>query len=164
MKKYILFGLLTAILHTSCNKTPNYPIEPTIQYTNFKKIPQGIKDNKGVLTISFQDGDGDMGLRQQDTVAPYNIVGDYYYNFFVKYFEKQNGQYVAVPLPITNNGRIPYIQRNGQRRVAEGDIDMELFINNPFSTYDTIRYEVYIVDRALHASNTITTPDIIIKK
>ena len=46
----------------------------------------------------------------------------------------------------------------------KGEIEIEVFINNAFSDYDTIRFDAYIVDRALHKSNTIQTPEIIVNK
>jgi hypothetical protein len=39
-----------------------------------------------------------------------------------------------------------------------------LFTNNPFSTFDTIRYDVRICDRALNMSNLVQTAEIILEK
>lgn len=149
----------------SCKKPETYPIEPTIAFGSFTKIQNVLgKDDKGILKISFIDGDGDIGLAPEDTLAPYNLGSTYYYNFFIDYYEKQNGVYTKVELPMTNNSRIPVILPDGETKSVKGDIEVELNINNPFSAFDTIYYEASICDRALHISNVIKTPDIIIKK
>jgi len=58
----------------SCKKPETYPIVPHIEFVSFIKIindqNQNI-DNKGVLKISFTDGDGDLGLAEGDTLSPY---------------------------------------------------------------------------------------------
>lgn len=154
------------LLLFSCKKKEEYPIEPAITFKSFVKIPQsnGI-DNKGILTLSFTDGDGDIGLSQGDTVGDFAPGSEFYYNFFITYYEKQKGVMTAVELPFTNNARIPVLKnRNKNNTAIRGDISIELFINNPFSAYDTIQYECYIVDRAFHKSNVVRTEEIVIDK
>lgn len=160
----ILVFSLSAFLF-SCREKIKYPIIPYIEYVDFVKYPnaQGI-DNKGILKFSFTDGDGDIGLGPSDTLFPYNPGSQWYYNLFVTYYEKQNGDYVAVVLPMTNNSRIPVITPEGENKSIKGDIEVELFINNPTSPYDTICFDVQIADRALNTSNIIRTPDIIVNK
>ena len=63
-----------------------------------------------------------------------------------------------VELPSTLNMRIPRLSDNTPESIS-GEIYLDLYANNPFSPFDTIRYELYIVDRALHHSNTITTTE-----
>ncbi|MFA5783036.1 MAG: hypothetical protein WC868_12290, partial [Bacteroidales bacterium] len=69
-----------------------------------------------------------------------------------------------VVLPMTYNSRIPVLTPNGENKSIKGDIEVELFINNYVSNYDTIAFDVSIADRALNVSNTIRTSDIIVKK
>ncbi|MFH0892852.1 MAG: hypothetical protein V2A54_00315 [Bacteroidota bacterium] len=154
------------LLLFSCKKKEEYPIEPAITFKSFTKIAtaNGI-DNKGILTLTFTDGDGDLGLSQDDTTGNFAPGAEYYYNFFIKYYEKQKGVMTEIVLPFTNNARIPILRnRNKNNAALKGDIAIELFINNPFSAYDTIQYECYIVDRALHKSNAVKTDEIIIDK
>lgn len=166
--RYLLLILTVFILH-SCLEKEEFPNIPHIEYKSFTKINNSSFDDKGILTISFTDGDGNIGLRQKDTTAPY--VGLYYYNFIIKYFEKQNGVFTEVEfldphnnIPIVHNARIPLVKNTGSTSSLKGDIDIELFINNFTSLYDTIRFEAYIIDRDLNHSNAITTHEIIIKK
>ena len=150
---------------SSCIQFHTYPLEPYIEFLSFTKISttSGV-DDLGTLTISFTDGDGDIGLDDNQTDTPYDTSSIYYYNIFIKYFEKQNGEYKEVVLIPSNDGRIPNLTPTGNKKGLQGNISVDLYINNPLSVYDTIRYEVYIVDRALNHSDTITTPDIIVNK
>lgn len=149
----------------SCTKEEDFPDVPNIEFISFTKIANSSNvDEKGILKISFTDGDGDMGLADSDTVTPYDKTSIYYYNFFITYFEKQHGEFVEIQPVITFNSRIPELTSTSSNNSLKGEIEIELFINNPFSVYDTIRFDASIVDRALHISNVITTPEIILKK
>jgi hypothetical protein len=169
--KLHLFLLLSFLFAFSgCMKKEEFPVEPQIAFGSFVKIIDGSGiDNRGVLEISYTDGDGDIGLSQGDTLPPYD------YNFFMKYYEKQNGVFKEVFITYFNeytqmidtldmNARIPMLTPSGRNKAIKGIIQDTIFINNYDSPYDTIRFEVFIKDRALHESNTIITPEIFIKK
>ena len=145
-----------------CKKTCTYSEVPTLKYLDFVKIPtaNGI-DDKGVLKFGFTDADGDIGYTAND--HPSDSTDEYYYNFFIDYYEKQNGDYVKVETGLPQNARLPVFSNN-EPECMSGEISIEVYINNPFSLFDTIRFECYIVDRALHKSNKVTTPDIIVRK
>jgi|OpeIllAssembly_1097287.scaffolds.fasta_scaffold463178_2 hypothetical protein len=168
----ILLILLIPVLFVfqACLEKVEFPIEPAIKFNGFAKIidSTGI-DNRGILEISYQDGDGDIGLTERDTLPPYD------YNFFVRYFEKINGQFEEVFIKFYNNetgeydtinmnARIPLLTPAGKNKAIKGIIQDTLYINNYSSPNDTIRFEVYIMDRALHESNHVTTPEIRIIK
>lgn len=157
--------LLLSGLFNSCLRRNNFPDEPRLEYRDFVKYPAiNGKDSIGVLKLKFTDGDGDIGLDQQDTFPPFNVGSQYYYNFYVNYFEKQNGSFVKIDLPLPNYSRIPNITPTGQNKTLEGELEMALFINNPFSNFDTIKFEAFIYDRALRQSNIVETPEIIVVK
>lgn len=158
-----LILLLTIFL--SCTKEEDFPEVPHIDYMDFTKIQNSNNiDDKGILKIFFTDGDNDMGLADWDTLPPFDKSSKYYYNFFITYFEKQHGEFVEVVPAVTFNSRIPLLTSSSSNGALKGEIEIELFINNPFSAYDTIRFDAYIADRALHESNIISTPEIIVKK
>lgn len=167
--RFISFGLtliiLTGMMLSSCIKKEVYPDVPRISFKEFAKINNGLGyDDKGILTITFTDGDGNIGLKESDTTSPYDPSSPYYYNFFITYFEKQMGEWIAVEIPFTNNARIPLLNDDGYSKPLKGDVSIELYINNFSSPFDTIRFEAFIVDRDLNHSDTITTPDILIRK
>ena len=162
--QYFLFIGLAVILY-SCQKEDKYPVIPTLEYVNFLKISDGLGiDNYGKLILSFKDGDGDIGLESGDTFPPFDKSSEYYYNFFIKYFEMQKGVLKEIVLPISFNSRIPLVTPTGRNKSISGEIELEMVFNNPFSNYDTILFESYIVDRALNHSNSVRTPYIIVKK
>ncbi|MDD3875203.1 MAG: hypothetical protein PHT69_01130 [Bacteroidales bacterium] len=163
--KYGIFLVLLLIAFSACLKREEYPIVPHIEYVSFTKIANenGI-DVKGQLMFSFTDGDGDIGLATGDTLPPYQRGGDYYYNFFIFYNEVQNGQIVRIELPQPFHVRLPVITPTGNNKAIKGEIEIELDIFNPVSLYDTILFDFYIVDRALNESNTVRTPQIVVKK
>lgn len=155
--------ILSLFVISSCLKKESFPNEPAIEFKDFKKIENntGI-DNKGILKFSFTDGDGDLGLDDADTFYPYNFSGPNFYNLIVERYEKINGVMVKDTFP--TKARIPVIQSSGQNKGVKGDLEIEIFFNNPLSIYDTIQLETYILDRALHKSNIIKTPEIWVDK
>ncbi len=163
---FIFFTIIVlAVGFFSCKKVEEFPIEPMITFNSFNKIPNGGNvDNYGILLIDFTDGDGDVGLKNTDIQPPFDTASVYYYNFFIDYYEKQRGTFVKPALFETFNARIPILNTSTEKQPLKGTISIEVPINNFASTYDTIRFDCRICDRALHISNTITTPEIIVKK
>ncbi|MFC2100876.1 hypothetical protein ACFLRZ_03500 [Bacteroidota bacterium] len=150
---------------SSCIKKDEFPIIPYIEFDSFTKINNTMGyDDKGILAITFTDGDGDVGLHPNETSPPYDTSNIYYYNFFITYYEMQNGELIEVELPFTNNARIPILNTSDKEKPLKGKIEIELFFNNYTSPFDTIRFDAFIVDRALNHSNTISTFDIIVVK
>ena len=162
---YFILSLLLFLLFSSCLKREEYPIEPHIEYKNFVKYVNnaGIED-KGTLIFSFTDGDGDIGLTAGDTLSPYNKDGDYYYNLYIFYKEMQHGFLTQIDLPMPFHTRLPVITPSGHNKAIKGEMEVKLDIYNPLSIYDTICFDFYIVDRALHVSNTVSTPLIVVQK
>lgn len=166
---YLLILLVLFSVY-SCRDDEVFPIEPIITYTGFVKIDDGVEyDNRGVVKFSYTDGDGDIGLEDSDTIAPYD------YNLFVNYYEMQNGEFKQVWITYYNdnteqydtislNARIPMLTPNAVNKAIKGTIQDTLFINNYSSSYDTVKFECWIMDRALHESNHIFTPPILINK
>ncbi len=171
IRSLILTSLLLLFLLWGCRKYDTYPVIPHIDLYGFEKLPPdstGV-DQRGVIALSFTDGDGDLGLTSvQDT-------GKYQFDIFVKYFELQKGTFKEIILTSPNpqtgkldtiwfHGRIPYLTPVGKSKAISGQIYDTLFINNYSSPYDTIKYQIYIQDRALNKSNVVETPAIIINK
>ena len=90
-------------------------------------------------------------------------------------YERQNGTFVEVPLlswnpdtqkydTITFNGRFPNLTPEHGNKAIKGVIQDTLYVNNPLSDFDTIKFKVSIYDRALHKSNEVETPMVVVKK
>lgn len=166
MKKLVLVVLLVLIFGQSCKKEEKFAIEPAISFVSFVKLDDGSGvDNLGQLTIHFQDGDGDLGLNDSDLQPPFDTSSLYYYNFFIDYYRKENGEFVLMDLGDERHARFPRLS-NTLPESIEGDISINLYINtlDPSTQFDTMQLSCYIVDRALHKSNEISTPPFIVKK
>ena len=147
-----------------CGHREVFPVEPHIEFVRLDKIDNGTGvDNQADLVIYFEDGDGDIGLDETDTDSIFAIGSEYYYDFFIHYYEKQDGVWTEVELPTPLHARLPHLSENVPEAI-KGEITITTFINNYLSPYDTIMLSCYLVDRALHVSNTITTPEIIVQK
>lgn len=175
LSNILLFAIIIFLIGIgSCKKVEKFPITPYIEYRGFEMLfnpDLGIYD-RGVLSFYFQDGDGDIGLNSGDTAPPYNADSEYHYNLIINYLEMQNGVITEVPIlwynPVTQqydtltmSARIPNLTPSGINKAISGEIYDTLFIYNFNSEFDTIMIEAFIYDRALHPSNTISTPLIV---
>ena len=165
-KKFLYILYIIAIILSSCKKEEKFSEVPYITFVDFVKIPNSTGyDDQARLTIHFQDGDGDLGLNENELSAPFDTSSIYYYNFFIDYYKKIDGEYQLLELPSTTNSRFPRLSDKASESI-EGDISINIFINTYdwSTTYDTMKLECHIVDRALHKSNTITVPEFVVKK
>lgn len=153
-----------AMLLAGCRHQEKFSEVPNIRFVSIEKIDDGSgKDNQALLVVHFEDGDGDIGLGDADTTGVFSIDSAFYYNFFIDFYEKQKGEWVLVELPTPLHSRVPYLSYEVPESI-EGEISILTYINNFFSPYDTIKLKCRLVDRALHVSNEIETPEIIVKK
>jgi hypothetical protein len=152
----ILFSLGLSL--TSCIKAPDFPLEPIIKFEQFLKFE---KDSAWFI-FSFTDGDGDIGLKPEDTFAPFDTSSIYYYNFYMDYFEKQGDDFVKITTEIPFYYRIPFLTPQGRNKALEGEVIVRL----PFQYFDSsrdaqfIKFEAWIYDRSLNKSNVISTGEI----
>ena len=180
MKNRNLIGLLfLALAAFSCQKPVEYPIEPHIAYEGFTYLfnADSTFSGEGIVSFSYTDGDGDLGLDDSDTLPPFGFHDAHYYNMEVDYLKCVNGEFVVTPLlsphvptsptdtvlwdTITFNARFHRLRDNDDPKAISGMMDYRLMVKNPFSPNDTIKFAIRILDRALHVSNTIQTDAII---
>lgn len=166
MKKWGLF-FFCAIFLLACKKEEKFSNTPAIEFVSLTKIDNGTQiDQRATLVLHFQDGDGDIGLNSTDITPPFDTSSVYYYNFFIDYYKKVNGEFEKIEFEeISFNQRIPRLSETLPESI-EGDITLNLDINSYdlSTTYDTIRFQCYIVDRELNHSNIVTTPELVVKK
>lgn len=165
----ILILLLSIVVLSSCLKVETFPPEPTISYKSFEAY-----GDSAIISITFVDGDGDIGLNAGDTLAPFNPSSFYYYNVYLVYYEMMDGNWVkGTADPAGNNFptadsivfkmRIPNITPIGQNKALKGELKLTLEPNyyNPVSHHnDSIKYKIFLIDRALHISNIVETDTI----
>ncbi|MDR0205691.1 MAG: hypothetical protein LBI45_00265 [Bacteroidales bacterium] len=167
MKNSILIIIIIATLFCACRKPVIYPDTPEILdgklekylYTLNDEIYEGAK-----LIFGFKDGDGDIGLNEEDISPPYDDPKNF--NLFIDYYEKQNGEFIIIDRELNNNGdtvlfslnaRIPRLSTQLKEPI---DGEITHFIPNYFpktSKSDTMKLVFYIVDRKLNKSNVLET-------
>ena len=163
---YKLFFIICVLIFlSSCIREKSYPIIPAIKFKSFTHF--GL-DSANVI-ISFTDGDGDIGLSQGDTTGDFNSKSKYYYNFYARYLYKAvDGTFktfqTALGDTLDYKYRIPkLLTGQEQRKALSGEIKVKLY--SPL-TQDTsihfIQYDIFIIDRALHKSNTVNTGTLIL--
>ena len=170
MKKAVfIFGILLLAI-AACQKKMEYPIEPQIAYKGFTYLinEDSTFSGQGILSFSYADGDGDLGLDVSDSLPPFNSSSPYYYNLIIDYQKLENGTFHSVPLlswnmetqsfdTVSFNARFKRLYAGNESKPISGNMDYTLFVQNPFSPNDTVRFAVKIIDRALHESNVIFT-------
>jgi hypothetical protein len=163
----------------SCKKKEIYPETPQVEFKSafFIQDQLGI-DSIMVLSFTFKDGDGDLGLNQSDTIAPFNAVTDstgkslnpYYNNIHFGYEERINGEFKFVTNPFNVFDTLNYAYRfenispDGRHKAIRGDIEVKIGPNQYPNAGDTCRYKFFIYDRALHKSNLAETPSLVWKR
>ena len=174
MKHRNLIGLLFLVLAAiSCQKPVEYPFEPRIEYQGFTYLfnADSTFSGEGIISFSYTDGDGDLGLDDSDTVPPFGPNDAHYYNMVVDYLKCVNGEFVKIPLlswnvqtqtydTVTFSARFKRLRDSEEPKAISGTMDYTLPVQNPLSPNDTIKFEIRIIDRALHESNVIQTEPI----
>lgn len=165
MKRWLLVGTGILLLQLSaCRREEKFSEIPYIKFVSLEKVDNGTgTDDQANLVFYFEDGDGDIGLDESDTAAIFRQDTMFYYNFLIDYYEKQLGIWTLVPLNPPLHARIPHLSDEVPESI-KGEITVLTYINHYGSPYDTVRLSCRLVDRALHVSNVMTTPEIIIQK
>jgi hypothetical protein len=162
MKKILLLLTVLLVITGSCSKKPSdyYSIVPQIYYKSVTPNTINERDTTSAVQIQFEftDGDGDLGYDQQDTV--HNI-----------YFKDSRDTAAA---DFTFNYPFPYVASN--MRPKNGSLQGNVVANLTYSYFsinldslhvalggDTLTFKIYIIDKAGHKSNVITTDPIYVK-
>ncbi len=152
MKNLYWFCLFAGLLMTSCVKPPDYPTEPTIGFVSVGRTTLKQDVDTTLVTISFTDGDGDLGVSDTDPTTNY-IITDTRTGFQEFY-------------------KIPLISQQGVGNGISGEISVELraqccipttgvpCLPNPGQMPEDIIYTIQITDRAGNASNIVDLPPI----
>ncbi|MBN1108649.1 MAG: hypothetical protein JXR66_02370 [Bacteroidales bacterium] len=160
--KYILPVIIIFTAFMACKKIEILPDTPKIEFTSFIVFDTtdilGNAYKGGRLNFYFEDGDGDLGLKQPS--GNYSDTA----NLFFTLYRKTEGQFTEVPEDDFLNPsdyRIPYMDREGQNKILKGTITVSfLYIFYDVDDTDTVKYEFFVKDRELNTSNTAVTCEI----
>lgn len=155
----------------SCVKPKEFPDEPYIEFRrNIIGAQVGVGgDTMPTLSVEFyfQDGDGDIGRRDEEEKEPY--VGEYFHNLHFSllevlpdssrvqvYQQDSTGAF----FPITYNYHLHYIEPVNGNKALRGSITWQVddFPSTAFFMRGkTVCYSFYLYDRALNKSNVVCT-------
>ncbi|MCF8372625.1 MAG: hypothetical protein K9H64_13430 [Bacteroidales bacterium] len=159
--KIIFVVVLFLMGFYSCGELISYSETPAIEYRDhIAKDSINLLGNVNryvELKFSIIDGDGDFGLSVADTMPPFDSL--YYFNFFTTLYGFSHGKFDSVAIE-NPNFRIKDVPIE-EHKTYKADIYVEFDYPKSFLKFDTIKYDFYVVDKALHHSNTVTTPNII---
>lgn len=168
---------------SACKKSEIYPDIPAIEFKSYyftvDTSAAEIKDTLLGVIISYKDGDGDIGLNKGDTFPPFNSVqvngietNKYRYNIYQEYYALNPVTNVFEPVIKPNTldtliipARVENITPEGKHKAIRGQIDWQNPIPSRIEFPDMpriVKVKVKIYDRALHESNTVESPEIVL--
>ncbi len=169
--RYPFFAGLFLILGlASCIDTPDFDDTPRIIFNSIDKFtvadpfsgPTAKKDSV-VITIDFEDGDGDLGVSpaERDTNALNTIYKDWG-NYELTILKKDNkGSFQPLPSSVTSKLFFPTLKRDGKPGPIKGKLDLsQTYFYSRFSKLSVVKFKVRIRDKSLRASNVIETDTI----
>ena len=155
--KIVLFIVLLTLFF-ACKKRESFSDIPYLEFSHYE-----LKDSVDALGnitklcelhIYFTDGDGDIGLFNDDTIAPYD------YNLFVNYFEMHNDILQQINVNPPYHIRMPNLTPTGQNKSLK--VDVKYDVNVTYRNSDTIKFELKLFDRALNESDWVSSSLIIL--
>ena len=158
MQKYLknlLFIIILGFTLSACNKLETYDDRPIIISNSYSLLKSDTgKDTTLLLTFTYTDGDGNVGLSESDTMPPYNA------NVMIDYFEKIDGKFTKILIPGTTdtlnfNSRI---KKFGSGNPTKAEVTVN--VNIAILLADTVKFEYYLLDKKLNKSNTVSTGSI----
>jgi len=170
--KAFLVSIFVLLLVFSCKKPVVLPPEPAIEFVSIRTIDTIDNPELGnpvvynKVKFKLVDGDGDIGNEEDnDNSTTLN-------NTFFKLLRKQNGlfqEYKIISLTgdtIPIEYRIPVVPiSGGQNKTLNAHVFILIEgINLKKLPFDTLKYEIYVKDRAGNISNTIETEEVIIPR
>ena len=152
-KTYIVAGLGLGLILGACVKKKTYSTTPEIEYKAFYPYVGDSAD----FVIKFMDGDGDIGVGQDDTTK--TLYVNYYYKDTV------TGKYVGYYSTFLNDTvKTGYIVKKPTDaytgKAISGEISVRLQQYRHSKKIKHVKYVSYLLDRAGHKSNVITTPEL----
>ncbi len=167
MKIKIISFLLVSVSLVSCFKEPEFSLTPSIEFDNYTSDIRldaflGATKDSVVVTVRFQDGDGDLGL-DEESKREAQKTDDF--NYLVRPFRKVNGTFQSFVPGVPFSGYFPQLKLDEKPGPIEGTLGYTIeFIHAFTPKRDTVKFEIQIKDRAGNLSNTVETDEIILNR
>lgn len=168
MKSFFFFSilLLTTALLFSCKSEPSIGPTPHVEYRSASRTLI-TKDGNDVDSVSveiyFEDGNGDLGLTDQDILNPPYI--NFPNNYLVTVYKKNGNNYEFI-IGFSNmlDSRFGPISDVYAGQSISGSIRKGILIEHSLKLLqpgDIYKLRIQIFDRALNASNYADTEDLV---
>ncbi|GHB59468.1 hypothetical protein [Persicitalea jodogahamensis] len=154
---------------SGCVDTPNFDNTPSIRFnsvdtlTIFDSFSQTYADSI-VITVDFEDGDGDLGISPEDRsdTTKLNTIYKEWGNYEITVLEKQkDGTFKVRPVSVFDKLFFDILKRDGKPGPIKGKLDFRQTLPaSRFAKLTTVKFRVRIRDRAFNVSNTIETDTI----
>lgn len=158
------------VLMAGCLKKEEFPDEPILTFKSVEQVVEEIPDPGQTtiyghfiyVTVDFTDGDGDIGLDETDTQSPFGTGEAHNFNTNCIFERQEMGVWTDVQSVIP--GRIKRISPSGQDPTLNGEIRWKVGPYPgprqglpPILAGDTMRVSMWLEDRSLNRSNTVTS-------
>lgn len=152
-----------------CDKPPQYDNVPNIEFVDTDRVRTVVNNNfvdDIIPVIRFKDGDGDLGLTDENLDSPPYNEGDNGINYFVDVLIKKNNSFVPLELPFSFSGRFFPLSPDGRIGPLEGDLKYKIrfderIVSRIIKRGDILKFRIRIRDRALNYSNTIDSKEVV---
>ncbi|MGA0557403.1 hypothetical protein ACO2Q8_12175 [Larkinella sp. VNQ87] len=160
-KGLFFFGI--AGLLVGCLEPPDFSDTPEISSPSVNSFPafddfSQVPKDSVVISVRFQDGDGDLGAstEERDT-AKYIGWG----NYELKTYRLVNGRFEYVPLPVLDRLFFPRLKPDDKGSPLEGTLDFsQSFLRSRNARMTPVKFTIRIRDRKLNVSNVVETDTI----
>jgi hypothetical protein len=175
--KVSIFSMVSVMLFLagtiiSCNPNKdNVSAVPKLIFAGIYKFNSGYGYDSFIeIDLGYEDSDGDLGLNDADTLFPFGYKQKEFYNLKVYYQHKIGVKWMNPMNPLLSpsdtlvlHERVRNITPTGRSKAVHGN----LILNIPARPFqyrgDTVRFTIQFTDRALHKSNIIVTPSILLE-
>lgn len=160
--------LVLCFFIVSCkNEEIGLSTTPKIEFSSIHLIKSSSnKDSIIEIEITFEDGNGDVGLSESDTASPFNFGSPYYHNLPIKFLVNDGSTFKELINPFTNqpygneHERVPVLNLSSSPKAISGSLLISLPANPVQTDPAEAKFEIRLIDRELNISNTVTTPSV----
>lgn len=158
--KYLFVSTFAIFAVYSCVKKTTYPTTPEVKFSDF--IPY-VGDSAD-LKVRFTDGDGDIGVQENDSTR------NFWYTYY--YLDSASQKYRAYTIynPVTgidDTLRNSYIIKSPsdsyKGKPISGEISVRLQRFRHIRKIKHVKYVFYLFDEAGNRSNIVTSPEITVQ-
>ncbi len=162
-KRSVTIALFMILVFGACIQIDDPPNVPVISYSGHESgycyDDLGNEAKCIRLTFRLEDGDGNFGLKENDTLPPF--TDEYKHNFYYNLYLYNGEEFIIWNDLIINYFDIPYIEPQGQNKVLIADVSIDISFVAGTLPYDTLLIDFYVYDRELNQSNIAETDTII---